>query len=71
MNEHQDVNESVGLLETLDQGRRVKGAWNRAQFALLGIAWPPIKGWKAELIRQNFRLSRERHDEFVALRSAD
>lgn len=26
-------------------GRSVRGGWNAKQLALLGVAWPPKKGW--------------------------
>lgn len=36
--------------ELLQAGRSSNGGWNQAQFALLGVAWPPQKGWKLRLI---------------------
>lgn len=36
--------------ELLQAGRSTNGGWNQAQFALLGVAWPPQKGWKLRLI---------------------
>jgi hypothetical protein len=26
-----------------------RGGWNRPQLALLGVAWPPARGWKQKL----------------------
>jgi hypothetical protein len=59
---------TFGVEQTLEDGKSVNRAWSRAQLEILGVAWPPVKGWKAELIRQKLRLSREQHDEFVAIR---
>ena len=34
----------------IDQGKTENGAWTRAQLALLGIEWPPVRGWKGGII---------------------
>ncbi|MFG3042875.1 hypothetical protein ACGFYZ_38850 [Streptomyces sp. NPDC048330] len=36
--------------EEIEAAKTPKGAWTRAQLAEWGIAWPPEKGWKDELI---------------------
>ncbi len=30
----------------INQGKSAKGGWTQEQFKLLGIDWPPQKGWK-------------------------
>jgi hypothetical protein len=35
------------FLEKIASG---EGGWNRPQLALLGVAWPPVKGWKQTLL---------------------
>jgi len=35
------------FIEKIASGR---GGWNRPQLALLGVAWPPTKGWKQTLL---------------------
>lgn len=63
-----EATSSFGVEQTLEDGKSVNRAWSRAQLAILGVAWPPMKGWRAALIRQKLRLSREQHDKFVAIR---
>lgn len=36
--------------EILENSRSPRGGWNRKQLELLGVAWPPVKGWKRKLI---------------------
>jgi hypothetical protein len=54
---------------TLTAGASAKRGWNRAQLALLGVPWPPPKGWKVKLIRDGFRLSVEAREQFLQLRT--
>ena len=58
----------VGIAETIALGRSERGGWNKPQLAMLGIAWPPIRGWRSALERRGVRVSREMHDRFVELR---
>ncbi len=30
----------------INQGKSVKGGWTQEQLTLLGVEWPPQKGWK-------------------------
>jgi hypothetical protein len=32
------------------QGRTLEGGWTKAQFKILGVPWPPRKGWKKSVI---------------------
>jgi len=34
----------------LHDNRTPKGSWTRSQFEVLGIEWPPAKGWKEKVI---------------------
>lgn len=43
-------------------------AWTRAQLELLGVVWPPKKGWKSKAIGQP--LADERAREFERLGAA-
>ena len=36
--------------EFLEKYKTPNGAWNAKQLALLGISWPPKKGWKRRSI---------------------
>jgi len=54
--------------EMLKQGRSKTGGWSAEQFALLGIIWPPEKGWKSWAIGR--RISSEAAKKFVELKGA-
>lgn len=43
-----------------------EGGWNRPQLALLGVAWPPAKGWKQTLLGKE--ISEEAARRLEALR---
>lgn len=47
-------------------GRATAGGWKKAQLALIGVAWPPPKGWKATVIGTD--ISDEDAARFLALR---
>jgi len=34
----------------IHSGKSERGGWTRAQLALLGVTWPPLKGWLSALI---------------------
>ncbi len=36
--------------EFIDRGRNGPGGWKREQLAIIGISWPPLKGWKKRAI---------------------
>jgi hypothetical protein len=59
---------TIDVQTTLEAGMSANGAWNKPQLAMLGVSWPPIKGWKANLIRSGYRFSVEEHALFVSLR---
>lgn len=42
------------------------GGWNREQLALLGVPWPPLRGWRYRV--EGNEISEEDAIEFVALR---
>lgn len=35
--------------EHIEGARSEKGGWNKHQLHILGVAWPPPKGWKKKL----------------------
>ena len=51
----------------LKAGKSPKGAWNKRQMEVLGVQWPPRKGWKARLI--GTELSTVAAQNFVDLRT--
>lgn len=36
--------------ELVAMGRSARGGWTKAQLELLGVTWPPDKGWKERVI---------------------
>lgn len=50
-------------------GQSLKGGWNAKQLALLGIAWPPSKGWKQRLV--GTIVYRDTYKRFIALRGTE
>jgi len=36
--------------DLLEAGMSAKGGWSKAQLELLGVAWPPAKGWKQAIL---------------------
>jgi hypothetical protein len=36
--------------EFLDENKTPNGSWRKKQLELIGISWPPQKGWKKEVI---------------------
>jgi len=52
--------------ELLNAGQSDRGGWSKAQLALVGVAWPPLPGWKLGAIGRLIR--RADAERFVALR---
>lgn len=36
--------------ELLEQGQSKAGGWSREQLRLLGVNWPPKRGWPAKIV---------------------
>lgn len=51
----------------LKRGMSGQGGWNAKQFAILGIDWPPRKGWKYGIVNRLW-LTPEDAETFLALR---
>lgn len=52
--------------EFLEQGRAENGAWTRAQLEVIGVSWPPKKGWMEAVIGTS--VSSSRAEAFTAFR---
>jgi len=52
--------------EMLTSGRSKNGGWSKPQLALLGVTWPPKKGWL--LASVGMIVSQQVADEFLALK---
>lgn len=53
--------------EMLDLGNSDNGGYTAAQLELIGVSWPPCKGWAKDASRKTFQP--EVMDEFVKLRN--
>ena len=51
----------------LDRNKTTKGAYTRRQLSILGIAWPPIKGWKSLILGKV--LTSDEANEFEAAKN--
>jgi len=40
--------------EIIEKGKSERGGWNRYQLGLLGIPWPPVRGWQGTIIGRDF-----------------
>lgn len=50
----------------LTRARSVRGGWNKEQLEILGIAWPPQRGWQSTVIGKEITPSSL--SRFIALR---
>lgn len=62
------MEEEVVITEGIIQrGQSERGGWTKQQLAILGIRWPPPKGWKKKVVGK-LKLKRSRVESFLALR---
>ncbi len=40
-------------IEDIEKGKSPKGGWTKKQLAKWGVPWPPPKGWKEALIKDD------------------
>ena len=62
--------------ELIEAGVTIKtgsgnGAWTKDQLSILGVSWPPKKGWKTKLVKHGHKVSREEYERFLAIRAPD
>ena len=41
--------------EFIEAGKSASGGWSRAQLQILGVAWPPPKGWKTVVVGKSIK----------------
>jgi hypothetical protein len=41
------------VLKKIESLKSDKGGWNKEDLESLGVSWPPPKGWKEEVVRNN------------------
>lgn len=52
--------------EFIESGKSPRGGWTREQLRLLGVSWPPPKGWKQGVL--GVCIPKATAEEFVRLR---
>lgn len=53
--------------ELIEAGQSERGGWSKEQLALIGVAWPPLAGWKGGAVGRF--IPRADAERFVSLRS--
>jgi hypothetical protein len=53
--------------ELIEAAKSERGGWTKAQFAILGVSWPPQPGWKLRVIGN--LISHEEAKRLVTLRN--
>jgi len=43
------------IKDKIESARTKNGGWTKETLQSLGVAWPPKKGWKKELIEKELR----------------
>jgi hypothetical protein len=54
--------------ELLEAAMSAAGGWSRPQLAILGVEWPPVKGWRTAVI--GTLLDAEKAATLVSLKDA-
>ena len=64
-----DKNELCILTEDiLNKGKSKNGGYSKKQLELIGINWPPIKGWKKKCYSGNYFISSKNILKFISLK---
>ncbi len=53
----------------INRGRNGPGGWKREQLAIIGVPWPPTKGWKKQAIGR--KISEKDAERFLQLNGAE
>lgn len=49
--------------EIIDQGKSKNGGWTKKQLSILGVSWPPEKGWQNKIIGKE--IDKDTLDQFL------
>lgn len=52
----------------IEEGKSKNGGWSEKQLMLIGVSWPPIKGWKSRSVGRE--VASRKIIEFLALKDA-
>ncbi len=48
--------------QAIHEGATANKGWKRAQLDILGVAWPPVKGWMRKVAGR--KITKSRYQEF-------
>lgn len=51
----------------IEAGKSDSGAWSRKQLGLIGVPWPPLRGWRSRIVGEE--ITQEDADKFIAIRN--
>ena len=50
----------------IELAKTKNGGWTKKQLEILGISWPPYKGWKNDVIKNHIIISNELLNKFIS-----
>jgi hypothetical protein len=53
--------------QIIEEFKTKNNGYTKQQLHILGIQWPPIKGWKKELIKRDTHITKEEYMELLHL----
>jgi hypothetical protein len=54
----------------VEAGRSINGGWTKEQLAILGIDFPPVKGWKKKVCGRKQVIPRDQAERFLSLKDS-
>lgn len=51
--------------ELIEKAKTDKGGWKASQLKVIGVQWPPQKGWKEKVIKEMIVLNDNQLKEFL------
>ena len=54
-------------MDIIEQGKTKNGGYTKKQLEILGVQWPPVKGWKTNIKKNPIIISKEKLNEFLEL----
>lgn len=51
--------------KTIESFKTIDNGYTKQQLHILGIQWPPIKGWKKEILKRKVYITRKEYDELI------
>lgn len=50
----------------IEQAKSNNGGWSKKQLEILGVTWPPSRGWKKSIIQK--KIKEDKLKRFISLR---